>query len=138
MDARAPGAHHRPMHASAIASSPDAARLLAAAEQLEDAASHTASPRLVAASLVDVEATLRALDRTCLATASALIPRPEGDDRICARYAAAAQHWDDADPPSYERQAQILAGLHDSAATLRAAAECCRRARTLLESTIRV
>jgi hypothetical protein len=137
MDAHGPGADDRPMHAPAIPSSTDAAALLAAAERLEQAAPDATSPRLVAASLVDVEATLRALDRTCLAAASALIPRPEGDDRISARYAAAAERWDDGQPPSYERQAQILAGLHDSGATLRAAAECCRRARTLLETTIR-
>jgi hypothetical protein len=124
------------MHASAISSSSDAAALLAAAERLEEAAPQANSPRSVAASLVDVEATLRALDRTCLAAAAALIPRPDGDDRVCARYAAAAEHWDDAGPPSYERQAEILARLHDSGATLRAAAECCRRARTLLETTI--
>lgn len=137
MDAAAPGADHRPMHAPAIPSSTGAAALLAAAQRLEQAASDVASPRLVAASLVDVEATLRALDRTCLGAASALIPRPDGDDRICARYAAAAEHWEDGEPPSYERQAQILSCLHDSAATLRAAAECCRRARTLLETTSR-
>jgi hypothetical protein len=134
MDAAAPRADHGPMHAPAIPSSADAAALLAAAQRLEQAASDVASPRLVAASLVDVEATLRALDRTCLAAASALIPRPDGD-RICARYAAAAEHWEDGEPPSYERQAQILSCLHDSAATLRAAAECCGRARTLLETT---
>jgi hypothetical protein len=137
MDMRAPRADHRPMHAPAIPTSTDAAALLAAAERLEEAAPDATSPRLVAASLVDVEATLRALDRTCLAAASALIPRPEGYDRICARYAAAAGHWDDGEPPSYERQAQILACLHDSGATLRAAAERCRRARTLLQTTIR-
>ena len=137
MEARAPRADHRPMHAPAIPTSTDAAALLAAAERLEEAASNGASPRLVAASLVDVEATLRALDRTCLAAASALIPRPEGDDRTCARYAATGERWDDGEPPSYERQAQILACLHDSGATLRAAAECCRRARMLVETTIR-
>ena len=137
MDTRVPRADHRPMHAPAISSSTDAAALLAAAERLEQAAPHATSPRLVATSLFDVEATLRALDRTCLAAASALIPRPDGDDRICARYAAAAQQWEDGEPPSYERQAHILSCLHDSAATLRAAADCCRRARTLLETTSR-
>jgi hypothetical protein len=125
------------MHAFAISSPPDAAALLAAAEGLEDAAPHTRSPQSVAASLVNVEAALRALDRACIAAASALIPPPAGDDRICARYAAAAEHWDDARTPSYERMAEILARLHDSGATLRAAAECCRRARTLLETTSR-
>lgn len=125
------------MHASAISSSSDAAALLAAAERLEEAAPNASSPRSVAATLVGVEATLRALDRTCLAAASALIPPSETDDRICARYAAAAEHWDAAGRPSYERQAEILARLHDAGATLRAAAECCRRAGTLLETTIR-
>jgi hypothetical protein len=127
MDVHTPGADHRRMHAPAIPSS---------AEQLEQTASDTTSPRLAAASLVDVEATLRALDRTCRSLASALFPRPQGDDRICSRYAAAAGHWEDGRPPSYERQAQILTCLHDSAATLRAAAESCRRARALLETTI--
>lgn len=138
MDPHASPADHRGMHAPAIPSSIDAAPLLAAAERLEEAAANATSPRPVAASLLDVEATLRALDRACLAAASALIPPQDGDDRICARYAAAAERWDDGEPPSYERQAQILACLHDSGATLRAAAECCRRARTLLERTIRV
>jgi hypothetical protein len=94
------------------------------------------SPREVATSLVDVEATLRSLDRTCLAAAAALLPSTEPDD-ICTRYRAAGDLWRAAGspPPSYERQAQILASLHDAGATLRAAAECCERARRLLEAT---
>ena len=80
----------------------------------------------VADSLVEVEATLRALDRTCLAAASALLPPVTGDRGICARYR-------EVPPLSYERQAEIHACLHDAGATLRAAAECCRRARGLLD-----
>ena len=92
-----------------------------------------AGPRDVAISLVDVEATLRALDRTCLAAAVALLPPGDG---ICGRYRAAGDAWraDGSRPPSHERQAEILACLHDAGATLRAAAECCERARRLLEA----
>jgi hypothetical protein len=94
----------------------------------------------VAISLVDVEATLRGLDRTCLAAAAALLPPAALDQDICTRFAASAAAWegDGAAPPSYERQAEILSCLHDAGATLRAAAECCQRARTLLEDTCRL
>lgn len=94
------------------------------------------SARHVARSLVKVEATLRSLDRTCLAAAAELIPQSPADDGICARYREAAARWDGAAAaPSYERQAEILTSLHDAGATLRAAAECCRRTRALLEAT---
>jgi hypothetical protein len=97
------------------------------------------SPREVATSLVDVEATLRALDRTCLAAAAALLPPATPDRDICMRFGASAAVWeaDGAAPPSYERQAEILACLHDAGATLRAAAECCERARGLLEDAVK-
>ena len=110
-------------------------RLSAEAHPPPLAAIPTRSPRQVATSLVDVEATLRALDRTCIAAAAALLPPAELGVDICARYRASAAAWeaDDAAPPSYERQAEILSCLHDAGATLRAAAECCQRARVLLE-----
>jgi hypothetical protein len=75
------------------------------------------------------------LDRTCLAAAAALLPPAGPDDGICGRYRAAgdARRAGGSAPPSYERQAEILACLHDAGATLRAAAECCERARRLLE-----
>lgn len=89
----------------------------------------------MATSLVDVEATLRALDRTCLTAAAALLPPAKLDVGICARYSASAAAWraDGAEPPSHERQAEIVSCLHDAGATLRAAAECCQRARLLIE-----
>jgi hypothetical protein len=101
----------------------------------EPATAPTGSPRRVAASLVDVEATLRALERTCLTATAALLPPARLDVDICARYSAAAAAWraDGAAPPAHERHAEILTCLHDAGATLRAAAECCHRARTLLE-----
>ena len=89
------------------------------------ASTEVTSPADVAASLVEVEATLRALDQTCLAAAGSLLPPVTGERGICARYR-------DVPSLSYERQAEIHACLHDAGATLRAAAECCRRARGLL------
>ena len=111
----------------------------ASEHRVSTAPEHTRSPRQVAVSLVDVEATLRALDRTCLAAAAALLPPATRDQDISTRFGAAAAAWDadGASPPSYERQAEILSCLHDAGATLRAAAGCCERARILLEDTCR-
>ena len=95
-----------------------------------------ASARHVAVALAEVEAMLRSLDRTCLNAAAALIPPAGFVDDLCTRYRLGAAQWDaDAAAPSYERQAAILSSLHDAGATLRAAAECCARARTLIERT---
>jgi hypothetical protein len=128
----AAGADDGRMHRSAIH---DPGALLAAATRLEAAAAESDSARHVAMSLVQIEGVLRSLDRTCLGVAASLLPG-DGHDDIASRYRRAAARWDaDAVPPSYERQAQILASLHDAGATLRAAAECCQRARTLIEGT---
>lgn len=113
--------------------------MASAAHAPEHITAPTGSPREVATSLVDVEATLRALDRTCLAAAAALLPRATVDQDICARFGASAAAWEaeGAAPPSHERQAEILACLHDAGATLRAAAARCQRARILLQDTCR-
>lgn len=105
---------------------------------LEDA-TEPASVELVASSLTDLEQTLRALDRATLHAAEALIPPAGVGESVAGRYARAAASWPgpvDHAPPSHERQAQLLSALHDTAATLRAGAECCRRARDILTSTI--
>ena len=62
---------------------------------------------------------------------------PASGESVSRRYARAAASWPrDGVAPSYERQAQLLTALHDAGATLRAGAECCRRARDILASTI--
>jgi hypothetical protein len=95
---------------------------------------------LLTSSLADVEEALRTLSGATQHAADALIPPRRIDESASSRYARAALSWPDhgdgALPPSYERQAQILTALHDAAATLRAGAECCRRARDILASTI--
>jgi hypothetical protein len=103
------------------------------------ATSEAASVERITSSLADVEEALRALGAATHHAADALIPPARIDESVSRRYARAAAAWPrrgDGPPPSYERQAQLLAALHDAGATLRAGAECCRRARDILASTI--
>jgi hypothetical protein len=98
-----------------------------------------ASVELITCSLADVEEALRALSGATHHAADALIPPAHIDESASRRYARAVASWPrhgDCPPPSYERQAQILTALHDAGATLRAGAECCRRARDILASTL--
>lgn len=127
------------MTGSSMSLADDASALLAAARRLEADAGEPGSAVLVADSLGEVEEALRALDRACGRAAQTLVPTGAIDERVSLRYARAAANWPvrgDAAPPSYERQAQVLASLHDAGATLRAGAEYCRRARAILASTV--
>jgi hypothetical protein len=115
----------------------DASALLAAATTLQPDEPETIE--LLTSSLADVEKALRALSGATQHAADALIPPASIGEGASRRYARAAVSWplDGEDvPPSYERMAQILTALHDAAATLRASAECCRRARDILASAI--
>jgi hypothetical protein len=103
-----------------------------------------ASPRSdsveqLTSSLADVEEALRALSDATNRAADELIPPAGIGEGASRRYARGAASWPrhgGGAAPSYERQAQILTALHDAAATLRAGAECCRRAREILASTV--
>jgi hypothetical protein len=115
----------------------DASALLTTATPGEVA--ETTSVEQVSSWLEDVDQALRALSRGTQRAADGLIPPGAIDESPARRYARAAAtrvRIDDGPAPSYERQAQILTALHDAGATLRAAAECCRRARQILDSTI--
>jgi len=117
----------------------DTAALLAAATRLQRDPAGPVSVELLTSSLADVEEALRTLSVATQHALDGLIPLVRLDESASQRYARAAACWPrrgDASPPSYERQAQILAALHDAAATVWAGAERCRRARDLLASTI--
>jgi hypothetical protein len=117
----------------------DASALSVVATRIQRNTGEPASVELLTSSLADVEQALRALSGATRHAADALIPPRSIGESASRRYARAAAAWPhhgDAAPPSYERQAQILTALHDAGATLRAGAECCRRARDVLASTI--
>jgi hypothetical protein len=117
----------------------DAAGLRAAAMRLDDDAAGPASVDVVATSLADVERALRALSHAIDHAGDALIPPARGGEAAAARHARAAAEWPRVGaggPPSHERQAHLLSSLHEAAATIRAAAECCGRARRIVESTV--
>jgi hypothetical protein len=107
------------------------AELHTVATRLEDE-TDPCSVDLVTSSLNDVERALRDLSGAIDRAADALIPPGTIGESVSRRYARAAAAWPRAghgSPPSHERQAQLLSAIHDAAATLRAGAECCRRAR---------
>jgi hypothetical protein len=117
----------------------DAAALLEAAERLQPDPAAPASIEVLTSSLADVEEALRALSDATQHAADVLIPPAGIGEGASRRYARAAATWPrhgGGEPLSYERQAQILTALHDAGATLRAGAECCRRARAILAATI--
>lgn len=117
----------------------NASTLLAAATRLQPDPAQPGSVELLTSSLADVEEALRALSDATKHAADALIPPASIGEGASQRYARAAASWPrtpDEPPPSYERQAQILSALHDAGATIRAGAECCRRARKILASTV--
>jgi hypothetical protein len=134
MAGNAPGMNH---HRTPLAD--DAAALLAAATRLQPDPSKPGSVELLTSSLADVEEALRGLSAATEQAAGALIPPAGIGEGASRRYARAAASWPrhgDGAPPSYERQAEILTALHDAAAKLRAGAECCRRARDVVATTI--
>ncbi len=136
IDARGTGGNALGMNGYRTPVADDAPALPAAATRLQADPSQPASVESLASTLTDVEEALRTLGGATRHAADALIPPRRLDESASNRYARAAESWPDGAPPSYERQAQILAALHDAAATIQASAECCRRARGILASTI--
>ena len=117
----------------------DSLTLLSAAERLQHGAGDRACATFLPATLDCVEQALHALSRGCHAGANALIPPSESDESISWRYARAAANWPGAragQGPSHERQAQLLASLHHTAAALRAAAASCARTSDLVAATM--
>ena len=117
----------------------DSLTLLSAAERLQQGAGDRACAAFLPASLDCVEQALHALSRGCHAGAHALIPPGESDESISWRYARAAASWPgarDGAGPSHERQAELLASIHDTAAALRTAAACCKRTSELVAATM--
>lgn len=117
----------------------DALTLLSAAERLQQATGDRACAALVPAAFDCVEQSLHALSRGCDGAASVFIPPGAHGESISRRYARAAADWPgarDGAGPSYERQAELLAALHEASAALRTAAKRCARARDLLITTM--
>jgi len=117
----------------------DSLTLLSAAERLQQGAGDRACAAFLPASLDCVEQALHALSRGCHAGANALIPPGDSHESIAWRYARAAAGWPgarDGAGPSHERQAELLASIHDTAAALRTAAACCARTSELVAATM--
>ena len=117
----------------------DSLALLSAAERFHEGAGDRARAAFLPAVLECIEQSLYALGRGCHAASHALIPPGDPHERISRRYARAAADWPgapDGAGPSYERQAQLLASIHDTAAALRTAAACCARTSQLVAKTM--
>ena len=81
---------------------------------------------------------LRAAGRALETSAARVVPAAEPSDRgICSRYQRAAAGWPVSPPPSYERFASTLAGLHDAAGAARLAARRCDEARRTVDVLLR-
>jgi hypothetical protein len=117
----------------------DSLTLLSAAERLQQGAGDRACAAYLPAALECIEQSLHALSRSCRAAAHALIPPGDLHESISHRYARAAAAWPraaDGAGPSHERQAQLLASIHDTAAALRTAAARCARTSDLVAATM--
>jgi hypothetical protein len=117
----------------------DSLTLLSAAEGLLQGAGDRACAAFLPATLDCVEQALHALGRGCHAGANALIPPGESHESISWRYARAAASWPGARAgagPSHERQAELLASLHNTAVALRTAAASCARTSDLVAATM--
>ena len=117
----------------------DSFALLSAADRLQQGAGDRACAAFLPAALECIERSLYALSRGCDAAAHALIPPGDLHESISWRYARAAADWPgalDGAGPSHERQAQLLASIHDTAAALRTAAACCARTSHLVAETM--
>jgi hypothetical protein len=117
----------------------DSLVLLSAADRLQQGAGDRACAPFLPAALECIEQSLYALSRGCHAAADALIPPGDLHESISRRYARAAADWPGAlegSGPSHERQAQLLASIHDAAAALRTAAACCARTSHLVAETM--
>ena len=113
--------------------------LLSAAERIQQGAGNRACAAFLPAALECIERSLYALSRGCDSAARALIPPGDLHESISWRYARAAADWPgavDGAGPSHERQAQLLASIHDTAAALRTAAACCARTSHLVAETM--
>jgi triacylglycerol esterase/lipase EstA (alpha/beta hydrolase family) len=118
----------------------DSLALLSAAERLQQGAGDRACAPFLPAALECIEQSLYVLSRGCHAAAHALIPSGDLHASISWRYARAAADWPaalDGAGPSHERQAQLLASIHDTAAALRTAAARCARTRHLVAETMK-
>jgi hypothetical protein len=137
-----PGARATRLHAMddpSIQLAHDSLTLLSAAERLQQGAGDRACAAFLPATLDLVEQALHALSRGCHAGANALIPPSDSQQSISWRYARAAASWPGARGgagPSHERQAALLASIHDTAAALRTAAACCARTSELVAATL--
>jgi len=112
-----------------------AATLASAAQRLADSAADPSSAPHLAAALGCVGETLDALTRAYEGAAHVLVPTEDRFERIGARFARAAAGWPAThgrESPSHERQAQLLASLHEAGATVRVARRKCMRANDLL------
>lgn len=117
----------------------DSLTLRSAAERLQQGAGDRACATSLPATLDCVEQALHAVSRGCHAGANALIPPGDSHEGSSWRYARAAAGWPGARGgagPSHERQAELLASIHDTAAALRAAATCCARTSELVAATM--
>jgi hypothetical protein len=115
----------------------DSLALLTAAEQLRLGAGDRAGATALPVALDRIAQSLHALSRGCDGAARALIPPGEPDERIARRYARAAADWPGGlEEPSHERQAQLLASIHETAAALRSAAASCARTGRLVSATM--
>ena len=89
--------------------------------------------------LLELEEALRAMSAATQDAAHTVIPPGRGHESPAERYARAAESWPlrgGGAPPTHERQAELLSAFADARASLRAAAECCGRARSILASTL--
>jgi hypothetical protein len=117
----------------------DSLTLLSAAERLQQGAGDRACAALLPATLGCVAQALQALSCGCHAGADALIAPRDSHESISRRYARAAASWPGARAgtgPSHERQAELLASIHDTAAALRTAAAFCSRTSDLVAATM--
>jgi hypothetical protein len=117
----------------------DSLTLLSAAERLQQGAGDRACAAFLPAALECIEQSLHALSRGCDGAAHALIPPGDLHESISRRYARAAADCPaalDGAGPSHERQARLLASIHDTAAALRTAAACCARTSHLVAETM--
>jgi hypothetical protein len=81
---------------------------------------------------------LRAAGRALETSAARVVPAAEPlDHGICSRYQRAAAGWPLSPPPSHERFASTLAGLHDAAGAARLAARRCDEARRTVDALLR-
>jgi hypothetical protein len=126
------------MRDSAIRLADQAQALQSVAEQIRDGFQNRECAPVVPDVLVRVEEALRTLDRALHDVADTFMPPVEMHQLLTTRFALAASDWPgsiDGVGPSYEGQIELLAALHDAAATLHHAAAGCGRAAHLLATS---